>query len=239
MEVYLIAQIKMKNVIYAGFMMSALTLPSQAVVVYTTDFDISYLDSTGAVTLGGGIPNVTATEWFGSSNGVGVGGGDLSFNNSADNRFRGSGVWLDTTGWATGTVTVAVDVMNYVAGDDTSIIFQAYAATGVNISNSVSLDLHANAGTGALPTATGGSSTINALGAEQMVTGNGTAVPFTFNFDGTADFVALTFVQINTNGGTDFGSADLDNLTVSTVPEPSSSALFGLGCVAFILRRRR
>jgi len=211
-----------------------------AELVYSTDFNTAYNNGSGAFVLGGATPDVAAEDWFGSSNGVGVNSGDLSFNNTVANRYRGSGVWLDTTGWATGLVTVELDVSNFTAGADTNLIFQAYAATGVDATNSVSLDLHGAVSAGASPTATA-PATISTLGAQQSITGNGTDVPFTFTYNGTDDFVALTFVQVNAVSGSLFGSADIDNLTVNTsaVPEPSSLAIFAAGLGFIGLRRRR
>lgn len=229
----------MKNtVIFAGVIVAS-TLSSQADLVYSTDFvGDEYTQNTEGVVFDNGT-TTAAEEWFGTNNGVGISGGDLSFANGSANRFRGAGVWLDTTGWAAGLVTVEVDVANFVLGADTSIVFQAYAATGVDVTNTVSLDLH-----GAPSNAPGldstGTATIAALGAEQYVTANGIDVPFTFTYNGTDDFVALTFGQVNVVGGTEFGSADLDNLTVNTVPEPSTYALLaGLTCLAFVMVRRR
>ena len=92
---------------------------------------------------GGGTPDVVVGDWFGSAQTTGVGNNVLTLNQLQDNRFRGSGIWLDTAGWATGTVTVEVDVTSYTAGTDgAETLFQAYSATGVDASNSVSLDLH-------------------------------------------------------------------------------------------------
>ena len=191
---------------------------ARAQLVYSTDFDITYNDGNGAFVLGGATPDVVAEDWFGSRNGVGVFGGDLNFGNTAAFRFRGSGVWLDATDWAAGLVTVEIDVANYVAGADTDIIFQAYAATGVDATNSVSLDLHGGLTAGSDPMANG-TATLSKLGAEQTITGNGTDVPFTFTYNGTDEFVALTFVQLNVADGTEFGSADLDDLSVTVTSD--------------------
>lgn len=234
----------MKNLLYLTGAVVASSLSSQAAVVYSTDFSGTYSDTTGASVLGGATPNLTisggATNWFGSSNQVGVAGGDLSFSNTTANRYRGSGVWLDTsaTGWEAGLVTVEFDVTAFTSGTDTSFIFQAYAANGVDASNSVSLDLHGGASAGSSPTSTG-TATISALGTEQTITMAGTDQTVTFNFNGTDDFIALTFIQVNTLGGTNFGSADLDNLSVA-VPEPGTFALLaGLTGLVFVMLRRR
>lgn len=234
----------MKNSIKNAFLIGGLTmassLSSQAALVYTSDFSAGYTSSgTGAHLLGGASPDVTATDWFGSTNGINLTGGDITFANSTQNRLRGAGVWLDTTGWTAGLVTVGINATTYTAGADTNFLFQAYAANGVDASNSVSLDLHGSAN-GAVSANTG-TATIAALGAEQYVTAAGSN-SFTFTFNGTDQFVGLVFAQENIAGGSTFGSADLDNLTVNTtdpIPEPSSTALLGLGGLALILRRRK
>ena len=212
----------LKKIVFAAGIVLLMAEGAQAQLVYSTDFEPAYINGTGAFVLGGATPDVMAEDWFGSSNGVGVGGETgsrvLTFGNATQNRFRGSGVWLDTTGWAAGTVTVEVDVANFVAGADTTLIFQAYAATGVDATNTVSLDLHGNAASTGDPMATG-TATISTLGAQQTITADGTDVPFTFTYNGTDDFVALTFVQLNVADGTEFGSVDLDDLSVTVTPE--------------------
>ncbi|MEN8661866.1 MAG: PEP-CTERM sorting domain-containing protein [Lentimonas sp.] len=228
----------MKNTLILAGALLASTLAAQASIVYSTDFADGYTSSgTGAHFLGGATPNVSATNWFGSTNGVSILDGDLTLANTSDNRFRGAGVWLDTTGWANGLVTVEIDAANFTAGTDSKAIFQAYAANGVDASNSVSLDLHGSASAGALLTNTG-SATIGVLGAEQTIVGNGTDIPFTFTFNGSDQFIGLVFANVNITGGS---TVDIDNLTVTTVPESGTYALLaGLtGLVSVMLRRRR
>ena len=187
---------------------------ARAQLVYSTDFSADGYSQTSVAVVFDDSTTTATNEWFGSTNGIGIGGGDLTLANDTQNRYRGSGVWLDAAGWAAGLVTVEVDVANYVAGADTNLIFQAYAATGVDAANSVSLDLHGSVASGAQPVATG-TAAISALGSEQTITANGTDVAFTFTYNGTDDFVGLTFVQVNAIGGSAFGSADIDNLTVT------------------------
>lgn len=230
-----------KNTLLIGGITIASALSSQAALVYTTDFTgEGYTQNNGAIVFDNGT-TTAVEEWFGSNNGMGIAGGDLSFNNSTANRWRGTGIWLDASSWAAGTVTVELDVANYVAGADTTLLFQAFAATGVDASNTVTLDLHGSVSAGGASAATG-TAAISLLGAQQNITADGTDVAFTFTYNGTDDFVGLVFAQSNTATGTAFGSADLDNLTVNTtdpIPEPSSTALLGLGGLALILRRRK
>lgn len=73
------------------------------------------------------------------------------------------------------------------------------------------------------------------------VAGQGSfAGPFTTNtlptFQGSS-FADLAYVEFT--GETTASGAYIDNVTIVTVPEPSSTALFGLGGLALILRRRK
>lgn len=229
----------LKNIACAAGIVLLMAASAGAQLAYSTDFDVTYNNSTGARVLGGATPDVVAEEWFGSSNGVGVAGApgsrDLTLANGTQNRFRGCGVWLDTTGWTAGLVTVEIDVANFVDGADTTLIFQAYAATGVDAANSVSMDLHGGAAAGSDLMATG-TAVISTLGSEQTIIADGTDIPFTFTYNGTDDFVALTFVQVNAPGGTAFGSADLDNLTVTigdATAAPPAAFLAGSWGVTF------
>ena len=214
--------------------------------VYSTEFTgATQTTSAGGIEfvgLSSPIPTgqVGVEDFFGSNQTSGVGNDVLSLNLATANRYRGTGVWLDTTGWATGPVTVEVDVTSFTAGADSAYFFEAFGATGVDASNTVSLDLHGSVGNGAVLATTGTTSSISSISTQQSITAIGTDVPFTFDFDGTDDFVALTFNLSNTGDAT--GSVTLDNLTVNTfmaVPEPSSLALLAAGFGLIGVRRRR
>lgn len=234
-----------KQLIFAGAIIAS-TLAAQAQsVVYSTDASTEYTASgSGAFVLGGATPDVVATNWFGSSNGVTVSGGVIGLNNTTQNRYRGAGVWLDTSvaGWDAGTVTVQFDVANFTAGTDSEVIFQVFGASGVDASNSVSLDLHGSQGLDGSPVATG-SATIAMIGSEQTIAGSTTSTPSTesvsFTYNGTDQYIALVFANSNASGTGTGNTVDISNITV-TVPEPGTYALLaGLSGLAFVMLRRR
>lgn len=216
-----------------------LSLPAgvaKAAIVYTTDFATGYASGgSGAHVLGGATPDVVAQDWFGSTNNVGISGGTLNLNNTTANRTRGSAVWLDTSTWAIGTYTVEFDVTAFTASATGDIFFQAYSATGVNGTDSVSMDLHGSVGAGVGTVATGGAM-IDTLGSQQLITAAGNDQTFTFNYTGAEQFVGLVFGHSTPSGGTG-STATLDNLSVS-IPEPSTLSMLGLGALITLLFRR-
>lgn len=209
----------------------------RASVVYSTDFDVSYSGTTGSTSFDG--TTIAPESWFGSSNDVGISGGEMSFSNSTQNRFRGSVVWLDTSTWgdAAATVTVEFDVTSFTAGADTAIIFQAYAANDLGDANTVGLDLHGSYGNVGVTST--GTASIAQIGGDQTITSAGNDQTLTFAYNGTDDYIALVFAQNNALSGSAFGAATLDNLSV-VIPEPSAYALLaGLTGLAFVMLRRR
>ncbi|MGB7325109.1 MAG: hypothetical protein WBD31_09570 [Rubripirellula sp.] len=218
--------LRLKNIAFAAGIILLMAGAARADLVYSTDFSAGYTASgSGAFVFGGATPGVTATQWFGSTNGL-SNSGDLTFSNTTENRYRGAGVWLDTTGWATGLVTVGVEVSGYTAGDGSSVIFQTFAANGVDSLNSVSLDLHGGADHDGDPQVVAGTPTVALFGTEQNISGVATQ-DFTFTYNGTDPLIGLVFAINNDASVTTFEAATLDNLTVNTtaVPEPSSLAI--------------
>ncbi|WPJ95680.1 PEP-CTERM sorting domain-containing protein [Coraliomargarita algicola] len=229
----------MKNKLILASAVLASTLSSSAALVYSTNFTgDDYTQTSTAVVFDNGT-TTAVEEWFGSTNGIGIADGDLTLGNTTENRFRGAGVWLNASTWAAGTVTVEFDAANFTAGTDSKAIFQAYAANNVDASNTVSLDLHGNfLSADGLPVATG-SASIALLGTQQEITGNGN-IAFTFTYNGTDDFIGLVFANLNAQSTGTGNTVDIDNLTVSTIPEPGTYALLaGLTGLAFVMVRRR
>jgi hypothetical protein len=230
----------MKKIIWIAGIAVLMAGVAQADLVYSTDFSTEYVSGgSGAHVLGGAAPDVTAEDWFGATQGVTFGPDDLTLNWPTANRYRGSGVWLDASGWEAGTVTVGVDVSSYTAGvGGSSILFQTFAANGVDADNSVSLDLHGGPGADGDPQVVAGTSTIAIFGDEQNISGAATQ-EFTFTYNGTDQFIGLVFALDNDTTATTYEAATLDNLTVNTIPEPAALGLIAVfgGGLLFIRRR--
>jgi len=201
------------------------------------------LNKANAWEFGGASPDVGEEQWFSARTTISLASEALAFGpDTHGSRSRGAAVWLDSSAWNTGTVTVAFDVSGYTAGtNDAESWFQAYAATGVNATDLVSLDLHQSTANG-VATASTGSATIGTIGSQFNYSGNGTDLTTTFNFTGQ-DNIALVFNNFSglPTGG-DLATFSIDNITVNTataVPEPSSFALLGCALACVAVRRRR
>lgn len=232
----------MQKILHTGLALTALTAltistTAAATVVFDEDFDgqtISHKDS-ATITFGANSSDVSVEQWFSASNGIAI-NNELQLTNFAVEKSRGAGIWLDTSAWITGTYTVEFDVLDYAAGGTNSeSFFQAYYATGVSASSTVSFDLHGGGGQDPATAAQVGA-TIGTVGDRNTITANATDAQFTFDYTAGQDIALIFHNMSGTTGAMPVYS--IDNLTVA-VPEPSSAALIGLGGLALLLRRSR
>lgn len=228
----------MKKILYTLGVSLLIAGGAQAAVVFTENFNGQSLGETGSggIVLGGASPDVAVGEWFGGINGVAI-NDELQFTDIGGNRGRGAGVWLDSSAWTNGTVTVKFDILDFVdAGAGSAAFYEAYYATGVDASSTVSLDVHGNGSSEPVAASTG-TATIGMIGARTTIAGNATQAEFTFDFTGQGN-IALVFY--NRDGAASNQPAySVDNLTVA-VPETSSTALLlGLAAASLLFIRRR
>jgi hypothetical protein len=234
---------KIPHLILAGLFGTAIASQGAYVIHYEEDFapptTVINNGKSNDWRFGGTSPEVGTEQWFSARTTISLASEALAFGADFQGaRSRGAAVWLDSSAWDVGIVTVTFDVSGYTAGtNDAESWFQAYAATGVNTTDQVSLDLHGSTATGVVAASTG-SATIDTIGSQFNFSASGTDLTASFNFTGQ-DNIALVF---NNFSGLPTGGAlatfSIDNISVA-VPEPSSTALLGLGGLAFALRRRR
>ncbi|MFW2480234.1 MAG: sulfatase, partial [Lentimonas sp.] len=214
----------MKNILLltGTAVVSILSSSAQAQgVVYSEDFDSFAVTSVnaGVHELGGTTPEVTHGQFFSSSSEVIASGTTLDFTSGNANRTRGAGVWLDTSAWVAGTVTVTFDVSGFVAavGPDSGAYIQTYTASGVDGSNPVGVDIHGSFNAGV---ALNGTASSSPLGSATVITAPDmslTSLTHTFNYSGAGE-IGLFFVNKAKNSATEpYQSATLtvDNLSVS------------------------
>ncbi|MGZ0655729.1 PEP-CTERM sorting domain-containing protein [Coraliomargarita sp. W4R72] len=240
-----------KNIAFLAGAAVASTLSLQAANVYTLDLSSGtnsadagghFLGDTGV----GGDTQVVYDEVFGSTsasvsvtNGVGAAGTINLLEEAADtSRFRGAGVWVDSSSWGAGTVTVTFDISNFAETNAGTSVFQAYSQVGAlpTVGNGVTLDLH---GGDAAVTSAQGTAVLNTIAGTTAITGNGTGLSYSFVSDGTAEGVALTWTSTYAGAGaTDVFS--VSNVAIDVVPEPGTYALLaGLTGLVFVMVRRR
>lgn len=227
---------------------------SHADVVYIQDFDatpsLAFIAERENSFLGGSAGTNDSTvvlgDFFGATNGVNISSGALNFTNLGDGgRSRGMGIWLDSSGWALGDVTVTFDITGHAPGGsgDAETVFQAYFADGFDTATSsngdgVSLDLHE----GTLVTQSpdlglSGNAQGGRIGSVLTFNTVSTGLSVTFDYTGN-DAIGLVFYN-DANGSDPNATFSVDNIVVETIPEPSSALLVGLSAFAFMLRRRR
>lgn len=230
----------MKNCIPLICLAFGVSLNSHAALVFTEDFESPFsidFTTTGTTAFGGATPNVVVGEWFSSTQTVNTGNGVLGFGSlNTNNRGRGAGVWLDTTSWDVGTVTVSFEISNYTGDASATPFYQAYSATGVGATGSVSFDLHTGSGFSE-PTVSGTAAT-GSIGPRNTINGDDNYA-FTFDYTGAEENIALIF--FNRDGpATAQPTFSLDNLSVNTVPEPSTATLLlGMAAAGLFYRGKR
>ncbi|MDG1357598.1 MAG: PEP-CTERM sorting domain-containing protein, partial [Akkermansiaceae bacterium] len=69
--------------------------------------------------------------------------------------------------------------------------------------------------------------------------GDGTFTDVSFSYTAQAGDSGLLGIELQEINGGSGKAVDFDNVRLSFVPEPSSTALLGLGGLAFIFRRKR
>ncbi|MFD2277137.1 PEP-CTERM sorting domain-containing protein [Rubritalea spongiae] len=76
---------------------------------------------------------------------------------------------------------------------------------------------------------------------DDVISGSQTGYAMTqFDFDTSGGYDTLSFTYLNDDNDASPGSrARISGLVITAVPEPSSSALLGLGLTSLLLRRRR
>lgn len=242
----------------------ALAFNAQATVIYDQDFTTAptLTDNGtnneayfGSDETGGSPVNNFAVGDFVYSSGnttaaVNSSAFDFAITREDRNRSRGFGVIIDTSGESAGAYSLTFDVSNYVSGGTgDGITLNVWEARNIGGNNYLNIQHGANNGTRTAPDFStprnsddsGGNGANNSLGS-QAITANG-AVTYDFTLTeagGTGDYLYLnwTLNHVSDSGG--LPSFTLDNILVSSVPEPSNTfALVVFIMVALIARRRR
>ena len=215
---------KIPHIILAGLLGTAMASQG-ATIVFDEDFTPTPATTTGSGLIG--FDGSNPGTWFIGTNAADV-VGDLTLS-EGDGRSRGGVIWLDPTGWGgSGTeVTVEFDVTAY-DNDGSKTYFQVYGANDVSAGNLAQFDVQLGTNVDVITGVTGTAS-LSEIGPEFGITGTGTDLSSTFEYTGQ-DYIALLFFTMQT--------VTFDNITVA-VPEPSSTALLGLGGLALMLRRKR
>jgi hypothetical protein len=199
----------------------SLTTAAHAAVVFTEDFSsgTTLISGTGPITFDGTITG----NWHGGGVST-LAGEQLTV---TDNRTLGGFIWLDSSSWDDGTVTVEFDVKT---GGSASY-FEVYYANGVDtVGNNVSFDPQTNLGT--LKPVQNGTAILGTLGAKNVLSTVADDQEFTFDLNGEEN-IALAFYVVNS-------ALTVDNITVTTVPEPGTYALLGgLLALSYVMVRRR
>ncbi len=152
----------------------------------------------------------------------------------ADVTLFGGAATDDTTNGAGGAADLAND---RVFGGASGLLSIAGLADGDYVLQMMMSDTRALGGTNNL-TADFGATTAGGT-ADETISVGGTGGLITVEFNVTAGTTANVYLEQVTGVGTFSGGVSALQLRNVTVPEPSSTALLGLGGLALILRRRK
>ena len=184
-------------------------------------------------------------------------GGTLDFTgmSHAKDMKRGSvaGVFVDTSGWATGDVTISFDVASFsmlgvTAGGSAN--FAIYSGSGAVDADTTSTTFLRS--DGSLTFTPLGSASTPTLRGSSAISADG-VVSFDLDlgddYGDAGDYVALYWTSVRVGGGGVKGEGPLagnygfpgftvDNIGIEPIPEPATLGILGLGMIATLLRRR-
>ncbi len=190
-------------------------------------------------------------------------GGSLVISNNSTGNSRAALVFFDASTLGAGTFQANLDFLasNIISDDPTQpgAFAQVFSITGLTgvAGDEVRFDLNAGPSdfnSGFIPASINGSGIVTAGieafgGASITQVGNNVTIPgaagsisgsFTLTGDqanDAGDFIAVALVRAGDL--IDSGNFTVSNVSIETIPEPSSTLLFGLGGLGLLARRRR
>ncbi|WP_411826140.1 hypothetical protein [Luteolibacter sp. AS25] len=213
-----------------------------ATTVFEDDFSSSLYTNLSNPNLGGGAGNeLVFATW--------TGGGQVTILNGALTALPTSSIrtaviaFDNTTLTASGEYSFNFDISEFIANTagnsvptpDSAAYVSIWKATGYDTSGDNRININTEANTiidGPIITETG-TATASQL-KEETYTAAATAQSVTFNYDGTGAIFMLIGAQ---TGNYPFSSASFDNISVTSIPEPSS-AFLGITLLAGLCCRR-
>ncbi|BDS06985.1 hypothetical protein NT6N_20250 [Oceaniferula spumae] len=227
---------KLKNILFASGILVSISQLNAANVLLNGDFEAGLTGShnynipTEIGNLNYGPPNFGSTMptgWTRSVVGAGAGGRGWVVTDLGE----------PTTAFASGDYAYRLDGATNNGVD--SIIQSGIGLTsGQIVTLSFDAFLDGNAGTNEVLARLTGPVTIDLLGAGTLLTRDGSSEPVTSASFAITTSGTYTF-EIYADQSTTSNHIIVDNLVLNAVPEPSSTALLGIGGLALILRRRK
>ncbi|WP_411825240.1 PEP-CTERM sorting domain-containing protein [Luteolibacter sp. AS25] len=212
---------------------------AHAALVYSEDFTSLVLQTQSASTTDPVVTATTSGGTWSAGTGTTIVGTELAFTRP------------DTTGgWSASTIVLASSLFTEGAGSY-ALTFDYSAQTNVqsrlfagvydvdySTGSLDSLNQVAGGWNRAFPT---GTVTVSGGATASLLTSGiydslATGITQNFEYDGSGDILLVFGGGRSSNN---FGQSRLDNVAVNSIPEVSSTALFGLGFAGLLLRRRR